>query len=133
MRKVGKAIKSKLQHEADKLLQRYIVLSYPKCEICGQPTFCGHHFIEKSKSNRLRYEISNLIPVCLSCHCKIHNRFSYSLGAYDIIDLIIKGRGKKWFDKLQKLRHELIKTDEIFYQANIDAYKKEILTLENGL
>ena len=83
-----------------------------------------HHFIEKSKSNRLRYEEENLIPVCLSCHSKIHNRFSYSLGAYDVIDLIIKKRGEKWFNKLQKMRHELVKTDILWYTYHIERLTK---------
>ena len=114
-----KFCRNKLEKLADTLLQKLIRKLYPRCFVCGQETQCGHHFIEKSKSNRLRYELENIIPVCLSCHSKIHNRFSYSLGAYDIIDFIIKKKGRKWFNKLQKLRHELVKTDEIWYNNHI--------------
>ena len=114
-----KFCRNKLEKKADTLLQQIYTKKFPKCEVCGQPTNCIHHFIEKSKSNRLRYEEINLIPVCLSCHSKIHNRFSYSLGAYDIIDFIIKKKGRKWFNNLQKLRHELVKTDEIWYNNHI--------------
>ena len=114
-----KFCRNKLEKLADTLLQKLIRKLYPRCFVCGQETQCGHHFIEKSKSNRLRYELENIIPVCLSCHSKIHNRFSYSLGAYDIIDFIIKKKGRKWFNNLQKLRHELVKTDELFYNGHI--------------
>jgi len=124
-----KFCRNKLEKQADTLLQKNIVKKYPYCEVCRQPTQCGHHFIEKSKSNRLRYEEDNIIPVCLSCHCKIHNRFSYSLGSYDIIDFIIKKRGKKWFNKLQKTRHELVKTDGNWYKNHIERLKVEEETL----
>lgn len=124
-----KFCRNTLEKKADTLLQQYIRSKYPKCEICGNETQCGHHFIEKSKSNRLRYEESNIIPVCLSCHSKIHNRFSYSKGAYDVIDFIIKKRGKKWLNKLEKTRHELVKTDEIWYNKSITEYQEKIKTL----
>lgn len=124
--KVMKFSRNKLEKKADTLLQQLVKKLYPRCEVCGNETQCGHHFIEKSKSNRLRYELINIIPVCRSCHSKIHNRFSYSLGAYDIIDFIIKKKGRKWFNKLQKLRHELVKTDEAWYLTNIKNLEEKL-------
>lgn len=116
---VAKSETKKLEKEADRILQTKIVAENPECEICHHPTECGHHFIEKSKSNRLRYEMTNIIPVCSSCHTKIHNRFSYSLGAYDIIDFIIKKRGQKWRDRLEVIRREAVHTTPQWYEEQI--------------
>ena len=124
--KIGKSDKAKLEKAADRLLQTYITTKYPRCELCGQQSQCGHHFIEKSKSNRLRYHEPNIIPVCLSCHSKIHNRFSFSIQSHDIIEDIIIKRGKKWRNELDKLRKEIVKTNEDYYQNAIQEYTEKI-------
>jgi len=54
----------KLRKKCDKLMQQIYTKKYPKCDICGAPTHCMHHFVEKSRSSRLRYEEENLIPLC---------------------------------------------------------------------
>jgi 5-methylcytosine-specific restriction endonuclease McrA len=117
--------KAKVQEEADKILQKLVVKKYPKCECCGEPTICGHHFIEKSKSNILRYNLKNIIPVCQSCHTKFHNKFGFSFGTYNIIAETIKRRGKKWIDYIETTKRQTIKNDFIYIQAQKDALQKE--------
>jgi len=129
MRKVGKNPKSKAQHEADKLLQQYLTKKNPRCECCGSPVYCGHHFIEKSKSNILRYDLENLIPVCLSCHSKFHNQFGFSYLTYNIIADTIKRRGQKWHKYIEQTRHKIVKTDLDWYNSHIQRLTKLI----NGL
>ena len=47
-----------------------IELKAKKCRICGKPAYCLHHILPLCKGGDNRQ--SNLIPVCLECHKKIH-------------------------------------------------------------
>ena len=100
----------------------------PKCEGCGQPTEVGHHWIEKSRSSYLRYDVErNIISLCTSCHAKIHNRFGNSVvGGFDIADKVIKQRGKKWKNQLDKDSTKMIKVDLAHYQESY-AHLKSLL------
>jgi len=126
MRRHAKTENGQLQMKADRLLQQVFTKLFTHCEMCGQPVSCAHHFIEKSKSNILRYDFKNLVPVCQSCHTKFHNKFGFSKGTYDIIDALIRKRGKKWLNYIEKTRHKIIKTDKIWYNAIINSLEKEI-------
>src|SRR3990167_3541774 len=87
----------KLQKECDTLIQTLGRAKMPQCEVCGQPTQVIHHWIEMSRSNNLRYNWSNLIPLCNSCHAKIHNVFGNSIvGGLNIAETIINKRGREW-------------------------------------
>lgn len=122
LRKRGKSPESKLQKKCDKLLQQIYTKKYPKCDICGKPTYTMHHFVEKSRSNRLRYEPENLIPVCKLCHYYIHNRTGmFGLNninrSYDCVDRIIQKRGgKAWKDRMETIGRETIKTNLAYYE-----------------
>lgn len=73
MRKISKNSIRRLKIKADRLLQDWFRIHCPflKCEICGKNFEVMHHFVEKSKSNYLRYHPTNLIPLCNFCHSKI--------------------------------------------------------------
>lgn len=129
MRRHALSEKAQIQEDADEILQKLVVKKYPKCECCGQPVSCGHHFIEKSKSNILRYDLKNIIPVCHGCHTKFHNKFGFSYLSYQIIADTIKRRGKKWHDYIEQTRHRTIKNDHIYIKAQYDALKKELDSL----
>lgn len=45
-------------------------LTSKKCRICGKPAYCMHHILPLCKGGDNRK--SNLIPVCIECHKKIH-------------------------------------------------------------
>ena len=111
-----------LQKSCDKLMQQIYTKKYPKCDICGKPTYCMHHFIEKSRSNRLRYEEENLIPLCFNCHYGVHNAcagrmLNNVLRSYNFMDAIINKRGgKAWKDKMEKIGREEIKTNLAYYE-----------------
>lgn len=47
---------------------------YKLCLLCNEPVNCMHHFIHKSQSRKLRFEIKNAVPVCKKCHLRIHAR-----------------------------------------------------------
>ena len=67
----------------------------PFCEYCGQPMSAFHHFIPKSRSTLLRYDIKNAIPLCQKCHYKIHFSSKPS-EVYEIVKSIRENRGKDW-------------------------------------
>jgi hypothetical protein len=122
LKKRGKSPESKLQKKCDQLMQEYYTKKYPKCDICNAPTYCMHHFIEKSRSNRLRYEPENLIPLCFKCHYGVHNAcagriLNNVLRSYNFMDAIINKRGgKEWKDKMERIGREMIKTNLAYYE-----------------
>ena len=121
LNKIGKSQTAKMKNKCDKLCTPVIKKLFPLCESCGQPTQVAHHFFEKSRSNRLRYDIKNLIPLCNSCHCKIHNRFGASIvGCLDVSDIIRNKRGENWYNEIRQLSKESVKTDIIFYQKSLE-------------
>lgn len=79
---MSKAIKKKIEKE-------------PKCTFCPNPATTAHHFIHQARSNYLRLEEKNLIPICEVCHYKLHNGYEqiYALQARSIF-------GDKWADEL---------------------------------
>jgi len=99
MKKVS--VLGKLQKEADKLNQLRNKRLYKLCEACGGQNQVGHHWIEKSRSANLRYRQENMIPLCNSCHSKIHNVFGNSVvGGLNVADAIIKKRGRAWKNRM---------------------------------
>lgn len=81
--------------------------------LCSDPTQVAHHFVHKSKSTRLRYELSNLINLCHKCHQRLHHNESYEAGR------IVTLKGMAWFKKLERLKNETVKADWVYYQANL--------------
>lgn len=96
---------STVRNKCDSLLTPIIKFLYPNCLLCGRQTEVAHHHVHKSKSTRLRYELDNLINLCTSCHCKLHQNESY--WASKIVDI----KGMDWFKKIDKLGQEIVKAD----------------------
>lgn len=111
---------SSLRNKADKLLTPYIISKHPHCLLkapnCAYYTQVAHHHVHKSKSNRLRYEESNLIPLCHHCHIVLHNNESYWASK------IIETKGIEWFQNLDRMKNEIVKTNASFYLEAIDRY-----------
>ena len=118
MRKKLPSLK-KLRAEADKLCTPVIKKLFPRCIICGNPTYLAHHFIPKSLSSRLRYEPDNLIPLCWHDHQKLHQTADPNY-----TDIIISLKGRNWYGELCKLRHVLVKTDRTFYEEAVKRLSK---------
>ena len=108
MRIKKKAI-SILKTKADRLLQLVYVPLNPKCLICGDKTSEMHHFVQKSQSNYLRYNESNLVPLCRRCHSRHHLS-----GDSSIVTKIIEIKGLDWANKLQEDRHKIFKLNRAF-------------------
>lgn len=122
----------RLQKKCDALLQEYVRTTNPRCESCGAPTQVAHHWIEKSRSSFLRYELENLVPLCNSCHLKIHNIFGNNVvGGFNVAEIIIKKRGKGWKNRLERLQPTYMKVDKQHY-ANTEARFVELLALDSA-
>jgi 5-methylcytosine-specific restriction endonuclease McrA len=129
-KKIGKPMKrtplkkvsslGSLQRKCDALLSPIVVNSYPKCLLCGKPSQVAHHFVHKSKSNALRYNMWNLIPLCHSCHFALHNNESLYAAR------IILANGVAWFEELEQLKRETIKVNRKHYE---EVYQR-LLTLK---
>jgi len=121
LKKTNKPV-SYYSKQADKLLQELGRLRYDKCEVCGQPMSCLHHYYPKSSAGNLRYNWLNLIPICQSCHFKHHN------GNPDIHNRVNSVRGEAWLKELQEAKrtpnYECNKKS--YYQAKIEELKKEL-------
>ena len=112
--------KKKLKKKVDKLYQELGRLTYSDCLVCGGDYSCLHHFILKSQSLALRYDIQNGVPICNKCHCNIHQGQDM-----ETVGKIITFKGLGWFNRLSKLKHKTIeneleyikKSQEILLQA----------------
>lgn len=105
---------STVRNKCDNLLTPIIKAMYPRCLLCPRETEVAHHHIHKSKSSRLRYELDNLIPLCGHCHVVLHNNESYWSSKITAI------RGIEWFERLDKLGREIVKTDVHYYLAQYE-------------
>lgn len=95
--------KKTLRNKADKLLQEIgrIVYGDKGCLVCEGEYSCLHHFKYKSQSTALRYDLENCIPICASCHHKIHNgRDDFVAARIGII------MGDDWIRRLEEKKRD---------------------------
>ena len=95
--------KSALKKKADRKLQELGREMYDKCEGCGRPMVCLHHYHPKSMSYALRYYWDNLIPVCHGCHFRHHN------GDPTLHEIVRSKRGAEWERNLQIEKRKEVK------------------------
>ena len=88
------------------------------CLICGAPASVLHHYVQKRQCEALRYEPRNHIPLCGSCHYKLHTKDASLSGRIAII------KGKRWEAWIQEKRKELVKQDKA-YQQKLEKLLKE--------
>jgi len=102
-KKKKKVVKlSTLRNKADKLFYKLIVaLNNGKCEVCNKKAVTAHHFVPKSLSSLLRYDVRNGIAICLKEHFSHHKKADP-----EIHWKVFKKRGAKWGDELIKIRHQ---------------------------
>jgi hypothetical protein len=106
-----------MRNKADALLTPIIKKMHPHCLLCGKDTEVAHHHYHKSQSTRLRYELDNLVPLCNSCHVKLHHNESY-------YGTIVSDRmGEERFMRIMKMSHELVKADVHFYIGHYERLK----------
>lgn len=111
------------QKKADAVLQELNRKTFEYCEVCGGENQVGHHFIKKSQSIGLRYDMSNIISLCNRCHCSIHQ------GKSDMVTgKIVAVRGIKWLYELETKAKELrgLNYSKHWYQSQYESIKNAL-------
>lgn len=128
-----KFTKPQLKKKCDELLTPIAKLNNKFCEAgCGRKTQVGHHWIEKGRSNRLRYDIDNIVSLCNVCHSQIHNNFRNNVvQSIDIAMTIINKRGKDWYDRMKLLQPEKVITNKEYYVNEFNRLTRIKNELEN--
>lgn len=96
--------KQKLKRELDKLIQDITRSTYTECLVCSNKRIVGHHFYQKSQSLFLRYDLRNIVPLCVICHSRHH-----LAGDPYIHKTILLRKGMKWADSLERDRRIIFK------------------------
>ena len=110
---------STVRNKCDALLTPIVKGMNPYCLLCKvNKTEVAHHHKHKSSSTRLRYELTNLINLCNSCHFALHQNESYYASK------IVEINGIEWFKKLDRLGTEIVKADVHWYMAQYERLKK---------
>ena len=102
-----------VRNKCDAQLTPIIKLMYPRSILSGAPTEVAHHHVHKSKSLALRYYIPNLIPLTHAEHQALHHNESYWASK------IVRIRGVKWFDDLERKKNQRVKADVHWFLANL--------------
>lgn len=61
------------------------------CSICSAPLYCEYHMED--------YRVLEAFPVCKSCHCKLHQRFTKPAPWLALVEK--HGKGQEWFERLE--------------------------------
>ncbi len=70
------------------------------CECCGVLADVPHHYIPKSKSLMLKYDVLNGVPICSKHHFLIHNSHNPEV-TRKLCEIIRKKRGQVWCDYIE--------------------------------
>jgi len=105
----------KLRDRADALFQIRGKEMFSVSIISGEPVQVIHHFIYKSQAKSLRYDFDNAIPLTNSEHCRHHQS-----GDPTIVAEILRKKGLKWEEGLQKKRHLLTKHTKEYLESVIE-------------
>jgi len=115
-----KNLKKKLRTEGDKLWQQAIIKKHGKqCEICKKKDVHCHHIFPKGLYGHLRFDVENGTPLCFYCHFSRCHK-----GDPAIIQKIIKLRGKRWWNRLEKKSQEKPKKNYLTNGCYKDIFKK---------
>ena len=92
MARKKKTEKQLIEEEALKLWSQIVLRkgNY-RCLVCGKEAVHSHHFIFKSQSLVLRFDVRNGIPLCRECHASIHFRQDPIT-----IGIITNKKGREW-------------------------------------
>ena len=87
--------KTRLKIKAVKLATAKKLKKEKYCKFCSKLANTCHHFVHQSRSNYLRCDERNLIPICTRCHMRLHSGYE-PLMALELVRIL----GDKWRDGL---------------------------------
>jgi len=77
-----------------------------RCAVCNGQANTFHHFVPRSRSLRLKYDVMNGVPVCQKCHSILHYITKNPLDVYRAVETIKQKRGQEWVDYIEKAKEE---------------------------
>lgn len=104
VKRTKKDPRKRLRDELDRLVQDILAPFHEECIVCSGRTHAMHHYIQKNQSLYLRWDVRNLVPLCMSCHCKHHKG-----GDPRIHQVILMRKGHQWADSLEADRRKIFK------------------------
>jgi len=108
------------RNKADKLFQQVCLKLNPNSMVSGKPAEVSHHFIPKSLSNALRYDIENGITLTNGEHLQHHSQ-----GDPEIYEKMTENKSAEWFAYIRSKRREIIKPTLAWYKLNIERLQYE--------
>jgi len=103
------------RNRADKIWSETAIKLHPRCEYCGvRENLQAHHFIPRSLSSALRFDLKNAVVLCSRHHWLWHNRADGEIYAK-----IVLGRGQKWADYIKRKRKKMVKLTLGWYEKQI--------------
>ena len=83
--------KEELKKVLDKKWKEASLVEYGNlCEICREPMSAYHHFVPKSRSTLLKFDILNSVPLCKKHHYIIHFDIDPTKRA-DVVKIFVVG------------------------------------------
>ncbi len=126
--------KRKLQIACNKLWIEVALKKWGNvCTTCGRSANTLHHFVPKSLSLNLRYDVQNSIPMCTgigSCHYKVHGFDPTE--TYRLNDIIVKKRGEEWHRYIEDNRRVKVKHNVMWLEAQEALLKEALLHQKLG-
>ena len=108
-------------------MSRYMRLKFPYCQICRKRNSkVVHHIIRKSKGDSMKFLENNLVPICSSCHYKIH----YVWDCFENTDIMERLIGKNEYYKLKYTSDHKKKWSKYELIDMIQYYRKQVKELE---
>ena len=95
--------RSRLMRKTDRLYQEAGRKLNTDCLVCSKPMVCLHHYVPKSRSTALRYDLKNGVPLCHGCHMQLHN------GDPNIQNKINELNGIDWAKELDIKRQRAVR------------------------
>jgi len=109
--------KKSLEKELLKLWKRACLKYWGnKCEVCQKPAIDPHHYISRSASLGLKYNIMNCVPLCKKCHSQLKWKDASAIDAQ-----ICLSRGEDWIKYILAMK-------EYFKKNPVRKTKKFLLT-----
>lgn len=114
-----KTKKQKLKEECVAEATEQRLEEHPRCMFCSDPASTCHHLIHQGRSNYLRCDKRNLIPVCPKHHMLFHNGGYAELLTLKLVEIL----GEEWYKGLLRDAYKTI-SDTVGYWQKL----KEVLT-----
>lgn len=97
-----------LKNKADKLFQILGRLMYSNCAISNKPMDCLHHYVPKSQSLNLRWDIYNGVPIRTEDHQRVHRAFD-PIDILNMTNFMKVKWGLEWEDYIRENKHKVFK------------------------